>query len=255
MVVAIVATVCTSIILANKLFAGAGDNPQEAPRIDVNTYEMDAFYQDDGFLRYDAAEHMVGIDVSAHQEEIDWQAVSAAGVEFAIIRAGFRGYAEGSLNEDDYFRANMEGARAAGLKIGVYFFSQARNVQEAREEAEFVCELLADYAPDLPIFFDWELVEDSARITSEEGIPLTQCAIEFCETVKAAGYDAGVYFNQSYGYMYFDLEPLQPYTLWLAQYNPKPNFYYNFDLVQYSDAGSVDGIPGKVDLNLWILLD
>ena len=134
-------------------------------QIAPNRYRTEAFYREDGFLHYQDAPYMIGIDVSAHQGQIDWERVRDAGVEFAILRAGFRGYAEGTLSEDDYFRENYEGARRVGLKIGVYFFSQARSEAEAMEEAQFVCSLLAGCTLDLPVYFDWETVDKSDRIT------------------------------------------------------------------------------------------
>ena len=224
-------------------------------KIAPNRYRTEAFYREDGFLRYQDAPYMIGIDVSAHQGQIDWERVRDAGVEFAILRAGFRGYAEGTLSEDDYFRENYEGARRAGLKIGVYFFSQARSEAEAMEEAQFVCSLLAGCTLDLPVYFDWETVDKSDRITGVEDIPITQCAVAFCEEIERSGFDAGVYFNQTYGYMHLELEKLQDYALWLAEYNDTPGFAYHFHCLQYSDSGSVDGIKGKVDLDLLMLED
>ena len=220
-----------------------------------NTYDGEAFYVENGFLRYRDAGSMVGIDVSEHQGEIDWQAVHDAGVEFVILRAGYRGYGQGTLQEDAFFRVNYEGARAAGLKIGAYFFSQALNSSEAREEAEYICDLLADCTLELPVFFDWETVDGAERISSADGIPITQCAVAFCKAVQERGYEAGVYFNQIYGYTYLNLAQLQDYTLWLAEYGTTPSFYYHFDYLQYSDAGSVPGISGAVDLDLLILND
>lgn len=225
----------------------------ELPEVAHNTYRTDGFYREDGFLRYADAPHMVGVDVSAHQEDIDWEAVAAAGVEFAIIRAGYRGSTEGGLYEDAFFRANVEGAQAAGLQVGVYFFSQARNAAEAREEAEYACSLIDGYTLSLPVFYDWETVAGSERVPSPEGIPMTDCALAFCETVENCGNAAGVYFNQTYGYLYLDLDELQGYTLWLAEYNDVPTFSYSFDCLQYTDSGVVDGISVPVDLNLLII--
>ncbi len=223
------------------------------PEIAKNEYDPEAFYQENGFLRYRDSAHLIGIDVSEHQKEIDWNAVKEAGVEFAILRAGYRGYTEGLLYEDDFFRANLEGAKAAGIQVGIYFFSQAVNEQEAREEAMYACELVADYEIELPIFYDWEMISDSPRIQSASEVPLTDCAIAFCEIVEEAGYEAGVYFNQSYGYFRFDLAELADYTLWLAEYNDAPEFRYHFDCLQYTDAGSVAGITGDVDLDILFL--
>ena len=129
------------------------------------TYDPDCFTRDGGFLRYesDTLTSQIGIDVSAHQQEIDWQAVAASGVEFAILRVGYRGYTEGSIQEDAYFQQNLDGAIDAGLEVGVYFFSQAVDEQEAREEAQFVLDHISGYQLAYPVFFDWEKIVADAR--------------------------------------------------------------------------------------------
>ena len=216
-----------------------------------NTYNPEAFYTENGFLRYRDAPHMIGMDVSVYQGVIDWQAVADSGIEFVIVRAGFRGSSIGSLHEDEQFRYNLRGAKEAGLKVGVYFFSQALNPAEAEEEANYACELLDGAALDLPLFFDWEYLE--GRLGTIDTANLTNCAVQFCEAVEARGYQGGVYFNQTYGKYYFDLRELQDYTLWLAEYNPTPGFPYGFDCLQYTDSGTVPGIEGAVDLDiLWL---
>ena len=139
------------------------------------------------------------------------------------------------------------------MQLGVYFFSQATTLEEAREEADYTLELLDGRTLELPVFYDWETVAGSTRIPSPDGLPLTQCAAAFCQTVEAAGYTAGVYFNQTYGYTYFDLGYLQDYVLWLAEYGTTPEFLYHFDCLQYSSTGAVDGITGDVDLNLFLM--
>lgn len=224
---------------------------EETVQMRENTYRTAAFYREDGFLRYGDADHKVGIDVSVHQGEIDWERVAADGVEFAVLRLGYRGTTAGKLYLDELFWDNLEGARAAGIELGVYFFSQARNGAEAEEEAAFVLDTLEETSLELPIFYDWEFVEPTERIPAVEDIPMTECAQAFCTAVEKAGYEAGVYFNQSYGYYYLELEKLQDYTLWLAEYNKLPTFPYHFDCLQYSEKGSVDGIEGSVDLDLF----
>lgn len=220
-----------------------------------NEYHPEAFYQEGGFLHYGGGDHLIGVDVSEHQKEIDWNGVKAAGAEFAILRAGYRGYTEGGLYEDEFFRENYEGAKAAGLQVGVYFFSQAVDEKEAREEAMYVCQLVEDCQLELPVYFDWEMINDSPRIDSPADVPLTECAVAFCEIVEEAGYDAGVYFNQSYGYFRFDLGELQDYNLWLAEYNDIPEFRYHFHCLQYTNAGKVEGITGDVDLDILFLTE
>ena len=224
----------------------------EGPRetAPLNAYAPEDFYLENGFLRY-GTDSLVGIDVSTHQGLIDWQAVKGAGVEFAIIRAGYRGTTQGLLYEDELFRANLDGAKEAGLLVGVYFFSQAANEEEAAEEAEFVCGLLDGAKLDLPIYYDWEEVSGQSRIPGAAEIPMTECAVAFCEAIKAQGYEAGVYFNQTYGYDHLDLLALQDYSLWLAEYGNTPTFDYHFHCLQYTDSGVVDGIETEVDLNVF----
>lgn len=228
-------------------------SPQEAAK--RNQYSAEAFYREDGFLRYADAEHMVGIDVSTHQGLIDWQQVADSGVEFAIIRIGYRGSTVGELYGDEQFRYNLQSAQAAGLKVGAYFFSQARNADEAEEEAEFACELLDGAELELPLYYDWETVEGESRVQHPSEVDMTACALAFCKTVEAEGYLPGVYFNQTYGYDYLDLGALTQYHLWLAEYNKTPTFSYHFDCLQYSDSGAVAGIEGSVDMDLLILTE
>lgn len=215
----LVAVVAASAILVYRRFFESGPaTPDEKRNIAMNHYDADSFYEENGMLRYAKSAHLTGVDVSEHQEKIDWAAVRAAGVDFAILRIGYRGYTEGSLREDSWFAENYTAARAAGVQLGVYFFSQATTLEEAREEADYTLELLDGRTLELPVFYDWETVAGSTRIPSPDGLPLTQCAAAFCQTVEAAGYTAGVYFNQTYGYTYFDLGYLQDYVLWLAEY-------------------------------------
>ena len=218
-----------------------------------NQWNPDGFYAENGFLRYRDASHLVGIDVSAHQGEIDWVAVKNAGAEFAIIRIGYRGSTVGDLYEDEQFRANLLGAREAGLRLGAYFFSQAMDPAEAVEEAEYACKLLDGAGLELPLYFDWEVASGGERVRSERDVALTDCAKAFCAAVEARGYRSGVYFNQTQGYQHYDLEALQDYSLWLAEYGDVPTFRYAFHCLQYSDAGQVDGIPTGVDLDLLFL--
>ncbi len=198
-----------------------------------------------------AYEVKYGVDVSEHQWDIDWQQ-AAGSLDFAMIRLGYRGYTEGGLFEDPYYKANMTGALANGLDVGVYFFSQAVNVQEAIEEAQFVLERLQGYEVRMPVVFDWEKIEtDSfARTDGMDPTVLTDCAVAFCQTVKNAGYDACVYFNRHFGYYEFDLSRLTDYKFWVALPGEFPDFYYKCELWQYSFTESIPGIEGETDMNM-----
>ncbi|MGM9661699.1 MAG: GH25 family lysozyme [Oscillospiraceae bacterium] len=218
----------------------------------VGSFTQESFYTDAGGYRYYTGGSSMGVDVSSYQGNIDWEAVAASGIEFAVIRAGYRGYTTGAIVEDTYFRQNLEGALAAGLDVGVYFFSQAITEAEAVEEAEFVLSLLEGCRLQLPVVFDWENVSSSSARTAGLGkSALTACATAFCRRVEQAGYDATVYFNQYLGYVRYDLTQLTDWGWWLADYNAVPAFYYGgYDLWQYTSGGTVPGIQGRVDLNV-----
>jgi len=192
-----------------------------------------------------------GIDVSAYQPDIDWTEVKASGIEFAMIRVGYRGYGSGKLDLDDCFLKHMQGALDAGLDVGVYFFSQALTPEEAVEEAEYVLTWIEGYDITCPVVFDWEEVDAPARTDDMNMVMLTSCAEAFCKTVEEAGYEAAVYFNQAYGYQQFNLVSLREYQFWLAEYADVPTFAYDFQMWQYTNEGTVPGINGPVDLNIY----
>lgn len=193
-----------------------------------------------------------GVDVSAHQGAVDWNAVKNDGIDFVMLRIGYRGYGtEGKLNEDDYFRSNYENAKAVGLDIGVYFFSQATTPEEAREEADFVLNHIRGYDISYPVAYDWEAIDyDTARTDGMTTEQISDCAVAFCDTISQDGYSVLVYFNRELGYFNYDLSKLQNYHFWLAEYLSTPTFVYDFKIWQYSKEGQVDGINGNVDLNI-----
>ncbi len=229
---------------------------RDNPNVDKNEYRDDAFVQVGGFTIYtgsDAASH-IGVDVSTHQGEIDWEQVASSGVRFAMIRAGFRGYTGGGIYQDEQFEANIQGALAAGLRVGVYFFSQAITPEEAREEARQTLEWIEGYDVTYPVVFDWEeITHDSARTDSVEPETVTECIKAFCAEVEEAGHTPMVYFNKNQGYDVMDLEQLAGYEFWLAGYSETPSFQYAFEMWQYSCTGSVPGVQGDVDLNICLV--
>lgn len=223
--------------------------------VPLNPYDPQGYSADgQGRIRYekDGRQARAGIDVSFYQGEVDWLAVAGDGVDFAMIRLGYRGYTEGTLQMDSCFSANIQGALDAGLDVGVYFFSQAINEEEARQEANFVVEALSGYNITYPVAFDWEPIAPGkgARTDGMDGQTLTACAAAFCQEIARAGYAPAVYFNQDQGYLTYDLSQLSQYALWLADYDSAPDFYYHFDLWQYTHSGSVAGIQGAVDWDL-----
>ena len=220
-----------------------------------NSYDTAAFRtEENGRITYSGTDTTVrfGIDVSEHQGVIDWAAVAADGVEFAMIRCGWRGYGStAGLNEDKYFRANIEGALAAGLDVGVYFFSQALTEAEAREEAAYTLELIAGYDLTFPVVFDWEQVAvRGSRTLSPDWAAVTDCTEVFCDAVAAAGYTPMTYFNMSMAYLRLDLSRLQKYHGWLAWYHEVPEYRYEYRMWQYGALTTVAGVNGLCDVNL-----
>lgn len=228
------------------------EEPQSEEALPKNTFNTDGFYELDGIRYYHGGDlvGVAGVDVSAYQTSVDWSAVKEAGIDFAMVRVGYRGYSSGELDEDDYFLSHLEGAIEAGLHVGVYFFSQALTPDEAREEAQYVLDKIEGYALQYPVVFDWEEMHVPARTDEMNMLMLTSCAQAFCETVEAAGYRAGVYFNQAYGYGQLNLVSLKDYVFWLAEYADTPSFAYDFQIWQYTNEGQVPGIEGPVDLNI-----
>lgn len=216
----------------------------------ANPYTEGDFYEAGGFIHCSAANAKTGIDVSSHQEEIDWAAVKNAGVEYAMIRVGWRGYSEGGLNIDIYAEENLRGALEAGLPVGVYFYSQAISVEEAQEEAELVLNFIKDWEITYPVVFDWEWIGGDARTAQTDSRTVTDCTLAFCQAVEAAGYTPAFYFNQSMARDTFRLRELQQFDFWLAQYNEAMTFDYDVDMWQYTCTGRVDGISTDVDINL-----
>lgn len=222
--------------------------------LEKNSINWDNLIQSNGKIEYiengEPAAHQV-IDVSSHQGEIDWQRVKADGIDEAYIRLGFRGWGTGEILLDEQFQNNIENAKAAGLRVGVYFFSQAISQEEAVEEAQFVLDHLEGYELDLPIAFDTEeITEDVGRanlLTQEERTDVT---IAFCERIKEAGYEPMVYANVEQFFSHLDFSRIAQYHIWFAQHFPRPFFPYKLYLWQYSSTGSVDGIEGPVDQNL-----
>ena len=223
----------------------------------VNELTADDFALDaDGRQTYVGNEFKAirGIDVSQYQGDIDWQAVYDDGIRFAVIRAGGRYYGSGALFTDDKFTRNLVGAKAAGIEVGVYFFSQAVTEEEAREEARYTAELIGDTELELPVFFDWERVSDTESRTYDlGGTELTDCAVAFCEEAESLGFDAGVYVYSETGYYGYTLSRLGNYTVWASAPGDYPYFYYAHSMWQYSFKGKVDGIDHNCDMDMMFI--
>ena len=255
-----VATITTALLLTRQ--------PQQAPAPETepttettpttlpppvaNTLGPEDFIYENGYLTCTAAESRLGIDVSKHQGVIDWQAVKNAGITFAIIRVAGRGYGEaGALYTDEYALRNYRGAKAVGIDVGVYFFSQAITAEEAREEARYTLRVIDGWDLDMPVVYDWEVIEnDVARTDGLDPRIVTDCMLAFCDEIEKAGRTPMVYFNPVNVQQTFYIEEVTQYKFWLAFYTDWMTFPYEVNMWQYTCTGSVPGISGKVDLNL-----
>ncbi len=221
----------------------------------VCSYDPSLFIKDEnGIMTYadPAYTTYFGVDVSSWQGNVDWHKLKEQGVYFAFIRLGYRGYESGVINMDTKFEDNIRGALDADIKVGVYFFSQALNADEAYEEAMFVLDNIKGYDVTFPVVFDWETVSsDTARTNNIETEQLCQAANVFCNTVAEAGYTPMVYCNQNISMLYYELSRIQAFDFWYAEYKDQPTFYYDFDIWQYSSSAKLEGIPNAmVDVNI-----
>lgn len=225
---------------------GAEINTYSAENLVTEDNGLPAYYQDGKKISH------IGIDLSEYQGEVDFEKAKAAGVEFVMLRIGGRFYGDkGTVYEDGAFDSYYQQAKAAGIKVGAYFFSQAVSTADAVEEAEFVVKKLGGKKLDYPIAFDWEnIADDEARTDNVNGSELTTIAEAFCNKVIESGYKAIVYANSAQMFIMYDFETMKDYDFWLADYREFPTMYYKFDMWQYATDGTVDGIEGSVDMNL-----
>ncbi len=219
----------------------------------ANPYAPEDFEYKGDYLTCTTGKTRLGVDVSEHQEQIDWESVADAGMEFAFVRIGYRGYTKGAVNPDAYAEDNLTGAKDAGLKVGAYFYSQAISTTEAAQEAEFCIKFLKRYDIDLPVVFDWEYVSSDARTGDIDMQTITDCAKTFCSAIEDAGYEAMVYFNPSISTTHLDLLELQEYPLWLSLYSDTMDYPHQVEYWQYTQSGTVPGISGDADINLWFV--
>ena len=241
-------------------FVDVYQNPYQVeinPNVEKHDYGDDAFIHNGDFLSYEDDHYTsrLGVDVSEHQGYVDWQALKEGGFDFAFIRLGYRGYGqEGRICLDREFHRNMQNAQAAGFDVGVYFFAQAVNEEEAQEEADFVLQNLAGYTLQLPVVYDPEsILDDEARTDNVSGEQFTKNTEVFCSAVADAGYDPMIYANMLWEAFELDLETLSEYPLWYADYEPTPQTPYHFQFWQYTNKGQVPGISGNTDLNIQMM--
>ena len=234
----------------------SGSNTQ--PELDAkkNNYDFSNLYENERYRYYfedNKKVSKVGIDVSYYQGKIDWKKVKKSGVDFAIIRLGYRGYLKGELALDKKYKYNIKQAKKAGIDVGVYFFTQALTEKEAIEEAKYCLKHVKGYDLEYPIVIDTEAI-NADNVRSQENElnvdELTKVCKAFCDTVNEAGYESAIYASKSWFFSKLDLEKLDGYNKWLAHYIKITDYKYDFDIWQYSSDGKVPGIKGRVDMNI-----
>ena len=239
------------VILEPTISETEPENPTIPP--DRNPYgRYDFQYNRHNYLLLQNVDSSPGVDVSAHQGDIDWAAVKDSGIEFAIIRLGYRGYGSGKLVEDEYAKKNLKEAREAGLKIGAYFFSQALNIKETDEEIQFMLNMLADVDLDMPLVLDWEIPAEDARTKNMDARTLTDIQLHYCGQMKKMGYQPMVYFNWHQSENLYYLSELEDYPFWLALYQDRMTYPWKVEMWQWTSSGRVPGIQGNVDINVFM---
>ena len=239
------------VILEPTISETEPENPTIPP--DRNPYgRYDFQYNRHNYLLLQNVDSSPGVDVSAHQGDIDWAAVKKSGIEFAVIRLGYRGYGSGKLVEDEYAKKNLREAKAAGLKIGAYFFSQALDIQETDEEIQFMLNMLADVDLDMPLVLDWEIPAEDARTKNMDARTLTDIQLHFCGQMKKMGYQPMVYFNWHQSENLYYLSELEDYPFWLALYQDRMTYPWKVEMWQWTSSGKVPGIQGNVDINVFM---
>lgn len=210
---------------------------------------------EEGFIDYmneGQVKSLRGIDVSKYNDNIQWDKIDKNQIQFAFVRVGYRGYGSGEIVADDNFEENVKGSGRAGLKTGVYFFTQALNEKEGVEEADFVLEQIKGLKIDFPIVIDVEKVnKNSARAENISAEDRTKAVIAFCDRIREAGYEPMIYGNIKCFMSMLEYEKLEEYKKWFAYYDTTLYFPYDISCWQYSEKGKVAGIKGAVDLNIW----
>lgn len=207
---------------------------------------------DKGFMNYNKEGYSssVGIDISQWVEDIDFTAVKKYGVEYVILRLGYRGYTEGGLFSDENFEKYIKAAQKAGLKVGVYFVTQAISEDEAIEEAEYVLKYISGHKIEMPVYIDMEEVYDTARTDEMTADDFTRIAAAFCKKVEEAGYRGGIYANETWFNNKLDFDKIKHYDIWLAKYSDILSTDLAINMWQYSSEGTVDGTEMWVDMNV-----
>jgi GH25 family lysozyme M1 (1,4-beta-N-acetylmuramidase) len=220
----------------------------------VNYYDMDLITFTDGKAAYEDDNYTsrLGVDVSYYNKNVNFTALKKAGVSFVMVRCGYRGYTEGSLNEDEKFKEYIEAAQDAGLDVGVYFFSQAVDEEEAAEEAKFVLTLIRDYDITMPVAYDYEMIADApdARGNLISIQQRTNNAVVFAENIKNAGYTPMIYASTDTYDDLYNAAYLTEYQTWIAQYDETNTYEYAYTMWQYTDQGVDGSVLDGLDLDI-----
>lgn len=221
--------------------------------LDTAYWKTDA----NGFRYYDKSgfASSTGIDVSEWVGDINFKQIKKAGIDFVILRVGYRGYDLGGLVADNNLQKYLKQASAAGLKVGAYFVSQAISKEEAIEEADYVMEQVKGYSMEMPLYIDLEAVPDVARTDELTVKERTEIADAFCRHVEENGYRGGVYANKTWFKNYLNFSKIRRYDIWLADYSDLPDNTIPFNIWQYTFEGSVPGAEQYVDMNVRVELD
>ncbi len=222
--------------------------------VETSYYDLNQFVYKNGLMSYTDTNYktMTGIDVSSFNKEIDWSRVKNDGIDFVMIRCGFRGGEDGILYDDPMYEEYIEGAQEVGLLVGVYFYSSAITLDELDEEVEYVLNRVQGYSLDLPIAYDMEYYNEAGRIIDLTQKEKTKMALRFCKNIKAAGYTPMVYGNMSWLYEDVQFDEVSKYPIWVASYSQTCTMEDEFQMWQYSSQASVQGVDGGVDINLWL---
>lgn len=223
-------------------------------KLAANSYDTAKFVYQNPQMKYyvnGKQASWFGVDISSKQGIVDFEKLKKAGVDFVMIKVGGRGYSSGNIVLDSSYKDYMNGAKNAGLGIGVYFYSQAVDKDEVCEEAETLLELIKDYPVKYPVVFDMESVEgDMARTDALDVSTRTELARIFLKTIKAEGYTPMLYGDKEWLVTKLDLEKLQDYDVWISQEADTPDYPYEYTMWQYNKSGTVSGISGTAGLNI-----
>ncbi len=252
-----IAAIAAAVVLGLILFISISScSAKEITSVNFNSGLVleDAYWKTDdkGFMDYnrDGYTSSVGIDISQWVEDIDFAAVKKYGIEYVILRLGYRGYTEGGLFLDENFEKYIKAAQKAGLKVGVYFVTQAISEEEAVKEAEYVLKYISGHKIEMPVYIDMEEVYDTARTDELTAEDFTKVAIAFCQKIEEAGYRGGIYANETWFNNKLDFDKIKHYDIWLAKYSDTLSTDLAINMWQYSSEGTVDGTEMWVDMNV-----